>query len=85
MTMPRITLGTIVKLLIACFVVGLMLSMLEINPQDVLRWLVDLVKGIVEWSVSVFGKAMTYILIGAVLVIPIWLIVQLWRAINGRR
>lgn len=83
--MPRITLGTVFKLLILCFIVGLLLTMLNINPQNIIWWLVDAVVSLVEWSISVFGKALTYILIGAVVVIPIWLVLYLWRAINGRR
>jgi hypothetical protein len=32
-----------------------------------------------------FGSALTYILLGAVVVIPIWLVFYLLRALRGKR
>lgn len=82
--MPRITVGTVVKLLIVSLIVGFILTSLSIAPQDVLQFGVDSVKKIFDWSIDVFGNAITYILIGAVVVLPIWLVFYLLRLVRGR-
>jgi hypothetical protein len=46
-----------------------------------LRW----AKSLAEWSVDVFGSAVSYILLGAVIVLPIWLVFYLLRAVRGRK
>jgi uncharacterized oligopeptide transporter (OPT) family protein len=84
-TMPKITGSTIIKLVILCFLVGLALVYLNISPRDVLAYIIETGQSLAEWSVSVFGKALTYILVGAVVVIPIWLVFYLLRAMRGRR
>ena len=83
--MPKITGSTIIKLLIACFLVGFVLAFFSIDPRDLLTSVVQLAKSIAQWSVSVFGDAISYILLGAVVVIPIWLVFYFLRAMRGRR
>jgi len=83
--MPKITGSTIFKLLIACFLVGFGLAIFKIDPRDLLTYVADLAKSLAQWSVSVFGDAISYILLGAVIVIPIWLFFYLLRAVRGRR
>lgn len=83
--MPRITGSTIVKLLIACFLVGLVLVWLNLEPKDVLFQGWHLVKSLAEWTMENLGSAMSYILLGAVVVLPIWLVFYLLRAIRGRK
>lgn len=82
--MPRITVGTVVKLLIVSLIVGFVLTSLSIAPQDVLQFGIDTARKIFDWCVDMFGNAITYILIGAVVVLPIWLIIYLLRFIRGR-
>jgi len=84
MSLPRISGSTIVKLLIACFVVGLVLAVLEIDPMDLLRDFKGTVESIARWSVDVFGWAFSYILLGAVIVVPIWVAVYLLRMFRNR-
>ena len=83
--MPKITVSTIVKLVIACFLVGLALVYFNVSPQELLVDMFNLAKRFVQWCASKFGDAMTYILLGAVVVIPIWLVFYLLRAVRGRR
>ncbi len=83
--MPKITGATVIKLVIACFVVGLLLVWLDLDPKDVLlqgwRW----VRSLAEWTVAHLGSAMSYILLGAVVVLPVWLVFYLLRALRSRR
>ena len=83
--MPKITARTIVKLIIACLLVGLVLSTLNIDLRNIL----ESGQNAIEWLIKVggefFGWALSYILIGAVVVIPIWLILYMVKAARGRK
>jgi Domain of unknown function (DUF6460) len=83
--MPKITGSTIIKLAIACLIVGFALATLHLNPKDVLTQLMHWAKSLAEWSVGAFGQAFSYILLGAVIVLPIWLVFYLLRAARGRK
>jgi hypothetical protein len=83
--MPKITGSTIVKLVVACFLVGLMLVWFDLKPQDVLIQGWHWVKSLVEWLMENLGSAMSYILLGAVVVLPVWLVFYLLRAVRGRK
>lgn len=83
--MPKITGATIIKLLIACFLVGFGLAVFQIDPRNLFTHAADIAQSIAQWSVNVFGEAISYILLGAVVVIPIWLFFYLLRAVRGRR
>lgn len=74
--------GTIVKLAILSLLVGLVLSLLDISPKRALEGLGGFAKDIVELVASFFAWAAEYILVGAAVVVPIWLI--LW-ALRSRR
>ena len=72
--MPQITVGTVIKLILLSLVVGLLLSWFDVNPRDVLRDFFGNIDAVLQWSVDVFGSAAAYILLGAVIVVPIWAI-----------
>lgn len=83
--MPKISGATVIKLVIVCFLVGFALVWFNLDPKDVLMQGWRGVKALGEWSVDVFGWAISYILLGAVIVLPIWLVFYLLRAFRGRR
>ena len=83
--MPKITGGTVVKLLIVSLFVGIVLAVLNIDPQNILQSARDGVEALIEMGASVFGWVFKYILIGAVVVVPIWLILYLLRYLRGKR
>lgn len=81
---PRITAATVVKLIIASLCVGLLLAYFDTDPLALLGWARDNMQALlgdaadwVQWSIK-------YIFIGAVIVVPIWLIGYLWRAARRR-
>lgn len=84
MAFPRITGNTVVKLLVLSLVVGLILTGLNIDPKNILISMRDGAIRLFEMGVDVFGWAFTYILIGAVVVIPIWLALYLLRYLRGK-
>jgi hypothetical protein len=82
--LPRITAGTVVKLVVASLCVGLILAYFDTDPLELLGWargrftaMIGDAADWVQWSIK-------YIFIGAVIVIPIWLIGYLWRAARGK-
>lgn len=77
--MPRITVGTVVKLIILSLIVGLLLNWFNVSPQDLLRDIFGNIDAIAQWSVEMFGSAASYILLGAVIVVPIWAILFVLR------
>lgn len=72
--MPQITVGTVVKLIILSLIVGLLLNWFNVSPQDLMRDIFGNIDAIMQWSVDAFGSATSYILLGAVIVVPIWAI-----------
>lgn len=77
-------LSTLVKLAVISFVVGWLLVQFDITPEAIfdnfgesVRKIYDWARGAIEWSAG-------YIVIGAVIVIPIWLIAVLLNALKGR-
>ena len=77
--------GWIVKIIVLCFVVGFALSVFEIDPAAILtntwatiRDVFDLAVGVVRWAVP-------YILVGAVVVVPIAAVSVLLRWTRARR
>jgi len=76
-------LGVIVKLVLLSIVVGVILSWLSWSPADIIDWVVSLF----DWLwVSVFGsleRAVDYFILGAAIVVPIFLISRLLTL--GRR
>jgi len=78
-------LGWLVKVVLLCLVVGLFLSFFEIDPAAILTntWATvlsvgDLVVGVVRWAVP-------YILVGAVVVVPLALLGVVLRWSRSRR
>ncbi|WP_062227545.1 DUF6460 domain-containing protein [Aureimonas frigidaquae] len=67
-------LAVIVKLAIISLLVGILMSWLDLRPMELVDWVVDFVRYL--WF-SVFGslnRAFDYFLLGAVIVVPIFLI-----------
>jgi len=84
MALPRITTSTVVKLIIASLCVGLVLAYFDTDPLDLLYLARDQIASILGDASGWVQWAIKYIFIGAVVVIPIWLISYLWRAARGK-
>lgn len=84
--MPKITPGTILKLLILSFFVGWGLSLLDLTPMELMRGVFDRFDDLLDWVSRSFGTIISYILLGAVIVVPIWLVLLLidWSKSRGR-
>jgi Na+/H+-dicarboxylate symporter len=72
--MPANIRDTVLKIVLFSFIIGLLLSFFDINPTELLRnfgataeKIFEIVADIIEWGVK-------YVLLGAVVVVPIWLV-----------
>ncbi len=82
--MPKITAGTVIKLVIWSLVVGGLLAFFNVTPQEILGWVTGWVGNVADNLQHYTGQAVAYILLGACVVVPIWLISYVLRALKGR-
>ncbi len=66
-----------VRLLVVSFVVGLFLTMFGFDPEDIYLRFVALVRHIVDFGLTDLHRFGRILLTGAMLVVPIWLILRL--------
>jgi hypothetical protein len=84
MTMPQITAGTLLRLLLASLIVGAVMAFLGITPRDVLSYATGFAHDVIENAAAWVGSIFSYVLLGAVIVIPIWLISLLLKTVSRR-
>ncbi len=76
-------LAVLLRLLIISLLVGVLLSWLDLRPAEILNGIVDLF----EWAwVSVFGslgRAVDYVLLGAAIVVPVFILSRLLKTRRG--
>jgi len=77
-------LSVIFKLALLSILVGFLLKVLGLDPFDIIRSIRELFQAIWDMGFEAFVRLWRYFLLGAVLVIPVWLIVRLVRAPRGR-
>lgn len=66
------------RLLILSLVVGVILSVLGISPYDIYQGFRDLIARIYDMGFEAIDLIWRYILIGAVIVVPIWIVLRLF-------
>jgi hypothetical protein len=72
--------GVVIRLVLLSLVVGFVMSVFGISPQSVIRGAVDLFRDALRDGFGAFRTLGAYILTGAALVVPIWLIIRLTKA-----
>lgn len=77
--MVRTILVTALKVAIACLIVGLILSAFGIDPWSLYGWVSDVADDAVAAVGGFIGWAWRYVVIGAVIVVPLWLLIFLLR------
>jgi hypothetical protein len=76
-------LAVVLRLVIICIVTGIVLRAVGVNPADLLHSLPDLIRAISEYGWSWVETAFQYFFLGAIIVIPIWLVVRLVKLVAG--
>ena len=70
-------LGVLIKLALLSILVGFVLSVFGFNPFNIIQSIQNLIVGIYNLGFEAFDWLWRYLLLGAVIVIPIWLIMRL--------
>ncbi len=82
--MPRNLGSTLLRLFILSLVIGLVLSAFDIRPESLLGAVGGTVESIFNVIADTVEWAVPFVLIGAVVVIPIWLILAAIRIARRR-
>lgn len=82
--MPKNVVGTIVKIVVFSLVIGFILKFLEIRPTDLWQDFGNSLKKAFDWAGDFVAGSVEYILVGAVIVVPIWLVVFLFDKFKKR-
>jgi hypothetical protein len=77
-------LGVIVRLILLSIVIGFILKMLGLDPVDIIHSVQNLARSIWNMGWDAVVSLWRYFLLGAVIVVPVWLIVRFVRAPQGR-
>lgn len=81
---PTSTVSTIVQLVVWSIVVGVVLSALGITPFNLVERLGLIFQRIYDLGFGAFHWVFQYFLMGAIIVVPIWLIMTLMRGRDRR-
>jgi hypothetical protein len=76
-------LSVLLKLALLSLAVGILLSWLDLQPLDLVEWVVDLVRDAWSMVFGSLGRAAEYFVLGAVIVVPIFLISRLMKTGRG--
>ncbi len=74
----------VIRLLLLSIVIGVLLSALGFDPWNIIQSIERLIRKIYNLGFEAVEWLWRYFLLGAVLVVPIWLIVRLVRTGTGR-
>ena len=69
-------LAVLIKLLVASLVVGAVMSAFGWSPYDVLDWAVGSVRRVWAMGFDAFGDILGYVMLGAGIVLPIFLVLR---------
>jgi hypothetical protein len=82
--MPKHIRETLIKVMLASFVVGVLLAFFNIEPKELLENFGETIQSIFEIVARIVEWAVKYILLGGVVVVPIWLIFILIGKARGK-
>jgi hypothetical protein len=77
-------LSVIFRLMLLSIVIGVILEVLGLDPWNILQSLRTLIQRIWDMGFDAVRWLWRYLLLGAAVVVPVWLIVRLTHAAKGR-
>ena len=77
-------LGVLIRLALVSILVGVVLAALGLDPYDIVRSLERLIRSVWNMGFDALRWLWRYFLLGAVIVIPIWIIMRLVNAPRGK-
>lgn len=73
----------LVRLVVLSVVVGVIMASLGLDPRNILDSVQNLVLGLYQLGFGAIESLWRYFLLGAVIVVPLWLILRLTRGLRG--
>jgi hypothetical protein len=77
-------LAVLARLVLVSILVGVVLSALGLDPFDIVRSIQRLIESIWNLGFDAFRWLWRYLLLGAVIVVPIWLLMRIFNAPRGK-
>jgi hypothetical protein len=77
--MNRNIIGTVLKLALLSLIAGLVMAQFGLKPGEVFVNAGAIARDVADRAVDGLRWAWGYLLAGAVVVVPVWLVVHLWR------
>jgi len=77
-------LAVLARLVLLSIVVGVILSAVGLDPRNILQSIERLIRGVWDMGFDAILWLWRYFLLGAALVVPIWLLVRLTRGAGGK-
>lgn len=71
----------LLQLAIWSLVVGMVLYLFDSTPQELITWVIETSQSLFEWFTQ---NVFTYVLMGAIIVIPVWGISRLWAYVRNK-
>lgn len=75
----------IVKIVVWSLLIGMVLAMLDVSPRAFLASIGGTAQDIFSVLVDLFQWSLEFILLGLVVVLPIWGVVWAWRYARGKK
>lgn len=77
-------LGVLVRLALLCIIVGLVMDQLDLDAFALLRHIARVIEEAIANSADLLRHVGRYFIIGAMVVIPIWILIRVFRVSSGR-
>jgi hypothetical protein len=77
-------LAVLFKLILLSILIGVVLSALGLDPWNIIQSIERLIRTIWDMGFDAVRWLWRYFLLGAVIVVPVWLILRIARAPHGR-
>ena len=74
--------GVLIRLVVLSIVVGVILSALGITPDNIFFRINELLRRIYDLGFGAFESVLGYLVLGAMVVVPIWLIARLIKTMR---
>jgi hypothetical protein len=77
-------LGVLARLALVSILVGVILSAFGLDPFDIVHSIQHMIRTLWDLGFDAFRWLWRYFLLGAVIVIPVWILMRLFNAPRGR-
>lgn len=74
----------LVRLVFLSFIVGVVMAALGIQPYDLVENAIDFFRGIWNLGFDAIERVWEYFLLGALVVVPIWIVLRVLKVGGGR-